>query len=86
MRMIWKGTTLAGFGKKGEIVVAWYCKEPAAIKEKTKARANIGASCIDDASKRNTCFAKMALKAINGYRKTHDAPDLGEDNDKSGAL
>lgn len=29
MRMVWKKSTLVGFGKKDRIVVAWYCKDPA---------------------------------------------------------
>lgn len=85
MRMIWKKTTLVGFGMKDKVVVAWYCTAPAAVTDKAAAIKNIGKQCIQT-DKHNACFAKKALAAINGYRKTHDVKPLGLDNAASGTL
>jgi len=81
--MIWAGSTVAGFGLRGKVVVAWYCKD-AAVEDVAAAKKNIGKYCMVDG--RNECFATMQLDAQNEHRAAHAVDALEEDAAKSKAL
>lgn len=86
MRMIWKKTTLVGFGKRDKVVVAWYCTDAATVTDASAAKDNVGENCIDGTDGFNKCYIDVALKAVNDYRKIHLAGPLSIVNDKSGLL
>lgn len=83
--MIWKKSTLVGFGKRDKVVVAWYCTDAATVADAAAAKLNIGVGCIT-ADFYNKCYTDVALPAVNAYRKTHLVPALTLINDKSGVL
>jgi hypothetical protein len=84
MNVIWKGTTKAGFGAKGKVVVAWYCEKAADAGDADAAKDNIGAYCMVEG--RNECFATKQLEAQNEIRIAHAVPELAEDPARSKAL
>jgi hypothetical protein len=44
--MIWKDSTKVAFGRRLNVIVAWYCDDPATVDSPSDAVDNITETCI----------------------------------------
>jgi len=90
-KLVWESSTVAGFGIKGSIVVAWICEkpgnEPYTPEEfKKNVKGNCFVESEEDGDEYNECFNTVSLAATNERRKWHEADELTLDKIASAAL
>jgi hypothetical protein len=77
--VVWQSTTRAGFGHRGEWVVALYCQTKATPFDQSANQANIGRPCSTQGI--NSCLNDELRKLHNEKRLLHQSPPLEFDED-----
>jgi uncharacterized protein YkwD len=77
--VVWQSTTRAGFGHKGEWVVALYCQTKATPFDQSANQDNIGRQCSTQGI--NQCLNDELRKLHNDKRLLHESPPLEFDED-----